>query len=115
MRSGKIAPRTVIWLNELQQYLLPAGGEETATALREYLLGDDQVLLIGTMWPEYWQELTQPAAGREESHSQARALLLHSAKRVDVDLEFPSGPVSWKGLRNEMYVFAWPCGQVRIE
>lgn len=90
LRSGKLAPRTAVWLNELQQYLLPAGGEETAAALREYLLGNDQVLLIGTMWPEYWQELTQPAAGQEDSHSQARALLLYSAKRVDVDLEFPS-------------------------
>jgi hypothetical protein len=91
LRSRRIAPRTVIWLNELQQYLLPAEGEEAAAALREYLQGDDQVLLIGTIWPDYWQELTRLQPGREESHSQARALLLYKAKRIDVDLRFPSG------------------------
>jgi hypothetical protein len=51
LRSGRLAPRTVIWLNELQQYLLPGGGDEAAAALREFLLGDHRVLLVGTMWP----------------------------------------------------------------
>jgi hypothetical protein len=91
LRSGRIAPQTVIWLNELQQYLLPTGGEETAAALRQCLQGDDQILFIGTTWSEYWQELVKPQAGLEDPHPQARALLLHAAERIDIDPQFPPG------------------------
>jgi tetratricopeptide (TPR) repeat protein len=77
-----LAPRTVVWLNEAQHYLLtPATdlGERVAAGLRT-LLDDPRrapVLVLGTMWPEYWTRLTTSPAARtgEDPHAQARALL----------------------------------------
>jgi hypothetical protein len=76
-----VGPRTVIWLNEAQYYLLtPASdlGERVAAGLRELLRDRERrpVLLLGTIWPEYWATLTTPpAAGQPDPHAQARALL----------------------------------------
>jgi hypothetical protein len=114
LKSGRIAPRTVIWLNELQQYLLPAGGEEAAAALREYLQGDDEVVLIGTIWPEYWQELTQPPTSPEDSHPQGRALLLYAVKRIDMDSEFPSDELDALADRDARVRMAVQGGKKRI-
>ena len=77
-----VGPRTVIWLNEAQHYLLaPASGlgERIAAGLRELLRDPDRgpVLVLGTIWPEYWAILaTPPGPGqRDDPHAQARALL----------------------------------------
>jgi hypothetical protein len=78
----RVGPQTVIWLNETQQYLLtfPAElGERVAAGLRELMCDHRRgpVLVLGTMWPEYWDTLTrEPAAGTADSHAQARALLI---------------------------------------
>jgi tetratricopeptide (TPR) repeat protein len=78
-----LIPRTVIWLNELQRYLLPsnpAQGERVAAALRA-LLADpakEPVLVLGSIWPdrERWAALSrEPAPGRPDLHEQARKLL----------------------------------------
>lgn len=60
-----VGPRTVIWLNEAQHYLLtPANrlGERVAAGLRELLRDPARgpVLVLGTIWPEYWATLTTP-------------------------------------------------------
>jgi tetratricopeptide (TPR) repeat protein len=76
----QLAPRTVVWLNEAQHYLLTGSdlGERLAAKLRS-LLSDGHrapVLVLGTMWPEYWNTLTAVVApGGEDPHAQARALL----------------------------------------
>jgi TPR repeat protein len=77
----RVGPRTVIWLNESQHYLLTPGepaGEEIAAGLRE-LLRDRRrgpVLVLGTMWPEYRAVLmTEPLAHENNPHAQARLLL----------------------------------------
>jgi tetratricopeptide (TPR) repeat protein len=77
-----VGPRTVIWLNEAQHYLLtPASelGERVAAGLRELMRDPARgpVLLLGTIWPEYWAILTTPAARdqQDDPHAQARALL----------------------------------------
>lgn len=114
LNSGRIAPQTVIWLNELQHYLLPTGGEETAAALREYLRAGDEVIFIGTIWPEYWQELTQPPTGSEDSHSQSRALLLYAAKRIDMDPHFPSDELNALADRDARVRMAIQGGNERI-
>jgi TPR repeat protein len=76
----RIGPRTVVWLNETQHYLLARGdlGERVAAKLRTILTDPARapVLVLGTMWPEYWDTLTrEPAAGRQDLYAQARALL----------------------------------------
>jgi hypothetical protein len=55
----QVAPRTAIWLNEAQHYLLTPGsdrGERVAARLRTLLADPDRapVLVLATMWPEYW-------------------------------------------------------------
>ena len=75
-----IGPRTVVWLNEAQFYLdAPAEGlgEQVAAGLRELLRdpGRAPVLVLATLWPEFWDTLTaRPAAGAD-NHAQARELL----------------------------------------
>jgi tetratricopeptide (TPR) repeat protein len=86
----RAGPRTVIWLNEAQHYLLtPAGdlGERVAAGLRELLRDTERspVLLLGTIWPEYWAILTTPPSAEQadDPHAQARALL------TGVDISVP--------------------------
>jgi hypothetical protein len=114
LKSKKIAPRTVIWLNELQQYLLPANGEEAAAAVREYLQSDNEITFVGTVWPEYWQELTQPSTGAEDPHPQSRALLLFAATRVDMAPEFPSDELGALADRDARIRMALQGGKDRI-
>lgn len=75
----RVAPRTVVWLNEAQHYLLPADlGERVARALRRLLSQPERgpILILGTIWPAYLDLLTAPpASGAPDPHGQARALL----------------------------------------
>ncbi|MFG2281626.1 hypothetical protein ACGFNQ_23395 [Streptomyces asoensis] len=83
-----LAPRTVIWLNDAHHYLLTPSdpkGERVAARLRQLLRTPERapVLVLGTMWPEYWSMLTsQPSAGQADPHAQARELLLNQGIRV---------------------------------
>jgi len=73
-----IGPRTVVWLNEAQFYLAEGGlGEKVAAGLRELLRdpGRRPVLVLATVWPEYWDTLTTRPAGDEDLHPQVRELL----------------------------------------
>ncbi|MFF2999498.1 hypothetical protein ACFVTC_33870 [Streptomyces sp. NPDC057950] len=79
-----IAPKTVVWLNEAQNYLVPAPlGEQVAAGLRE-LLNDPSrapVLVLGTLWPEHWNTLNTTV-----QHVGARVLL--STHKIDVPKAF---------------------------
>jgi hypothetical protein len=76
-----IAARTAIWLNELQQYVGEQAGalaEQVAVGLRALLQDSTRgpVLVLGTVWPEFWSRLTAPAVpGRSSGDAQTRALL----------------------------------------
>ena len=74
-----IGPRTVVWLNEAQFYLEAADGmgEGVAAGLRELLRDPARapVLVLATLWPQYWDELTIRPAGGSDVHDQARELL----------------------------------------
>jgi hypothetical protein len=86
----RVGPRTVVWLNDAQFYLLtadPAVGDRVAAGLRELLRdpGRAPVLVLATLWPAYWETLTASAvagkdlSGRAEDrpgqHGHARALM----------------------------------------
>ncbi|MBC2907700.1 tetratricopeptide repeat protein [Streptomyces cupreus] len=95
----EIGPRTVVWLNEAQHYLLtPASdvGERVAAGLREVLRDPDgePVLVLGTIWPEYLATLTaQPDPKdkkKEDPHAQARALLADRVLPVPAAFTDPS-------------------------
>jgi len=74
-----IGPRTVVWLNEAQFYLDTADelGEQVAAGLRALLRDPARgpVLVLATLWPEYWHSLTARPAGGADRHPDARALL----------------------------------------
>ena len=75
-----VGPRTVVWLNEAQHYLLtPASqlGERVAAGLRELLRDPARapVVVLATLWPRYWDDLTADPAGGADPHAQARELL----------------------------------------
>ena len=74
-----VGPRTVVWLNEAQRYLEPADGtgERVAAGLRELLRDRARgpVLVLATLWPEFWDELTARPPGGADPHAQARELL----------------------------------------
>ena len=76
-----IGPRTVVWLNEAQFYLGTADGglgERVAAGLRELLRDPARapVLVLATLWPQFWDDLTARPAGRADPHAQARELLV---------------------------------------
>jgi len=83
-----VGPHTVVWLNEAQHYLLtPVGrvGEQVAAALRELLAAPERgpVLVLGTLWPDYWDLLTAvPKPGSPDPHTQARELLKGTGLRI---------------------------------
>ena len=75
-----IEPRTVVWLNEAQFYLDPADGglgERVVAGLRELLRDPARapVLVLATLWPQFWERLTASPAGGVDPHAQARELL----------------------------------------
>ncbi|MEU6238194.1 tetratricopeptide repeat protein [Kitasatospora sp. NPDC047058] len=86
---GQVDAHTVIWLNDSQLYIgAQAGplGEHVAAGLRALLHdpGRGPVLVLGTLWPEYWTALTTvpPPERLTDEHSQARALLTGHDLRV---------------------------------
>ncbi|MDH2426456.1 hypothetical protein [Sphaerisporangium sp. TRM90804] len=84
---GALRPHTVVWLNEIQQYLLTAGpeGEQVAAGLRELLRSPERgpVLVVGTLWPRYAGILTAvPSPGEPDPHDQARELLKRATVRL---------------------------------
>ncbi|MFJ4773950.1 hypothetical protein ACIP88_33375 [Streptomyces uncialis] len=75
----RVAPRTVVWLNEAQHYLGDrAAGERIAAAVHRLLVTAQcgPVLVLGTLWPEYVARyMALPVPGAEDSHSRVRELL----------------------------------------
>ena len=75
-----IGPRTVVWLNEAQLYL-DAADERAGRAGRcraagaAARRGRGPVLVLATLWPQYWAALTARPAGGGDRHAQARELL----------------------------------------
>jgi len=86
-----IGPRTVVWLNEAQFYLqAPADGlgEQVAAGLRELLRDSTRapVLVLATLWPQFWDRLTACPRAGEDPHAQARELL--SGRDISVPSAF---------------------------
>ncbi|MFJ5972522.1 hypothetical protein [Streptomyces sp. NPDC093060] len=74
--AGMAGPRTVLWLDEGQNFLARERGEEAAAQLRRLLERPQPVVVLMTMWREHHRSLTaQPDAHGKDPHPQARALL----------------------------------------
>ncbi|WP_018654324.1 transcriptional regulator [Actinomadura flavalba] len=95
----RVAPHTVVWLNEAQHYLGdPATGERVAAALHTLLTDADRapVLILGTLWPEYADRYTAPPRpDAADPYSRVRELL--AARTVTVPDTF--GPDELRAAR----------------
>ncbi|MFD8440641.1 helix-turn-helix domain-containing protein [Streptomyces microflavus] len=89
-----VGPRTVVWLNEAQHYLGDrAVGEQVAAAVHALLVeqGRAPVLVLGTLWPEYFTEYTAlPVARGEDPHSRVRELLAGRTTSVPDAFDAPA-------------------------
>jgi uncharacterized protein YidB (DUF937 family) len=101
-----VGPRTVLWLNDAERYLdtADAAGEQVAARLRELLQDPDRgpVLALGTLWPEYWAELTTRPQKSPDPHAQARELL------GDHDIPVPAA------FTDEQLRQLWDAGDPRL-
>ncbi|MGW9454313.1 helix-turn-helix domain-containing protein [Streptomyces sp. NPDC055632] len=90
----RVAPRTVVWLNEAQHYLGDrAVGEQIAAAVHQLLVTAERgpVLVLGTLWPEYATRYTAlPAPGQEDPHSRVRELLAGRTLTVPETFDAPA-------------------------
>ena len=69
------APRTVVWLDELQRYLDGAHGL-TGAEVRALLNAPDPVVIIGTIWPDrYTAYAAVPISGGSDPHARERQVL----------------------------------------
>ncbi|CAM3559027.1 lipopolysaccharide assembly protein LapB [Nocardiopsis gilva] len=67
--------RLVLWLDELQNHVGRDGGL-TATAVRALLAPPHQVVVVATLWPNYYSDYTTlPSSGEGDVYSVERALL----------------------------------------
>ncbi len=90
----RVAPRTVVWLNEAQHYLGDrTAGEQIAAAVHQLLVTAERgpVLVLGTLWPEYATRYTAlPTPGQEDPHSRVRELLAGRTLTVPETFDAPA-------------------------
>lgn len=84
--EGRIAPRTVLWLDEVKDSLLSgetAADERVAAALGRLIRdpASAPVLVLGTAWHEHWIQMTL-APGEVDDRRQTRTLL--EGNRIEV-------------------------------
>ncbi|MFD8046487.1 hypothetical protein [Streptomyces sp. Tu102] len=74
----RVGPRTVVWLNEAHHYLGDlTAGERIAAAVHRLLTSSQRgpVLVLGTLWPDYFKQYTALPKPREpDPHSRVREL-----------------------------------------
>src|SRR5262249_10240637 len=100
-----IGPRTVVWLNEAQFYLdVPEGGlgEQVAAGLRELLRDHARapVLVLATLWPQFWDTLTVRPQDGPDQHEHARELL--ASHDITVPAAFTAAQLADAGEAGDM-------------
>lgn len=91
-------PRTVLWLDELRDFLAGGNGPAVAAALRRLLASEHRVVALGTLWPEDWQAHAGNDAEPHQGSSAVRELL-GRAVRVDVPPQFSA--MEWDRAREQ--------------
>lgn len=83
----RVAPRTVVWLDDAQHYLLdPDHSMEVARGLGSLLREPERgpVLVLGTIWREYWEKLFEVATAPDPQDVYAKARQLVAGKSIPV-------------------------------
>ncbi|MET7621761.1 hypothetical protein [Streptomyces sp. NPDC005408] len=68
-------PRLVIWLDELERYLVEPQRTLTLPVVRRLLESPTPVVLVGTLWPETYSRLVAQGPDRTPAHPAAHAVL----------------------------------------
>ena len=88
-----VGARTVVWLNEAHRYLIDPSTElcsAIADALRELLADSARrpVLLLGTLWPQYWSQVVLQARGGGPGRFTSARILLTGTNVIRVHDRF---------------------------
>ncbi|OJF12922.1 helix-turn-helix domain-containing protein [Couchioplanes caeruleus] len=97
LRKWPVEQPVVLWLNEMQRFLQGTAGAEAALELRRRLTMPGCTVVLGTLWPSYYDRLLAITEEASEADVNARELL-NSAEIVLVPETFQD-PVEWKALR----------------
>ncbi|MFY4717279.1 hypothetical protein [Streptomyces sp. LaBMicrA B280] len=90
LAADAIGPRSVLWLDEGQDFLTGKQGEEAAARLRGLLELPGPIVVLATMWQEHRRTLlSRPEAPLHDPHPQARALLT-AGVTMHVAASFPA-------------------------
>ncbi|MFI6494690.1 hypothetical protein [Streptomyces sp. NPDC050564] len=99
LSQERLAPRTVLWLDDIHHLLEGEEGEGIATDLHDLLDGAGPAIILATIWPGPHRTLTEtPLPDTPDPHRQARSLL-QRARLVQVPNEFSGEALS--ALRRE--------------
>lgn len=80
LAADALSARTILWLNEAQEFLSGPLGESAAVVLRRRLGQAGPVVIIATLWPAHYRILAdRPETQMPDPHRQARALLTQAA------------------------------------
>jgi hypothetical protein len=91
LEGDHLSPCTVLWLTDLNLYLLGQLGEPIAEELRELLRQPSRgpVAVVATLWLEHWDDLTRaPRNGHPAPYPQSWQLLTHQAKQISIPERF---------------------------
>ena len=83
--------RFLLWLDEAHRYLDGDGASEVATRLTKLILGRSKpILIVGTLWPDRWRDMTAPPVTGQPDHSASarQFLTLGNVKRIWVPGNF---------------------------
>lgn len=86
--------RTVIWLNELQSVLAPPNQDDVAAKLWDLLQTKEALLLIGTLWPIYYQDYVDAHVAAPDEAATPTRLLLSAAQVISVPTVFSDGELA---------------------
>jgi hypothetical protein len=97
IREQRIAPGTVLWLNETQKYLYGADGEKAAYGLLRLLESVNFIIVVGAMWQVYFDELA--GAGRPGDPTAGARELLDGPHTRKISVPGRMGPAEQRAIR----------------
>jgi TPR repeat protein len=77
--SAGFRPQTVLWLDELRDYAETRAGRNALARIADLLGSEDQVIVVATLWPQFWRLYTERPAGEPgtaDTYAAVRRLLL---------------------------------------
>ncbi|MFF3767581.1 hypothetical protein ACFYYR_26360 [Streptomyces sp. NPDC001922] len=92
LAADAVDPGTVVWLDEAQDYLTGPAGEAVAAGLLRRLDGDGPLIVIATLWPDRYRDLTTaPRKGDLSDPHRHTRILLEQAYNAPVPDTFADG------------------------